>query len=130
MTRISKTLEEKANQLADCPRKEQWDKSVPGIIRREIALTVDQINRQREFHEKQSRQLLRMECSVGTDLMQLEQRIPRYAPYHFPEKEKLKQRLFDIDKERRKLDSRLEEKKQGFEDKLLGLINKHEQIDL
>jgi len=130
MTKFAKTLEEKAMQLADCPRKKQWDKSIPGMIRREIVLTIDQIKRLRERHDEQFRRLLRIECYVDTDLMQLEQRQPRYVPYHFPEKEKLKQRLFDIEKERRNLSLQLEEKTQGLEEKLLSLINKHEQLDI
>ncbi|MCK5601186.1 hypothetical protein KAR91_04930, partial [Candidatus Pacearchaeota archaeon] len=103
--------------------------SIPSIVRREIALTVDQIKRLKEKHEEHFLRLLRIECYVDTDLMQLEERIPRYAPYHFPEKEKFKQRLFDIEKERRNLSLRLEEKTQGLEDKLLSLVNRHEQLN-
>ncbi len=130
MARFGKTLEEKAEHLASVPKRKQWDKSIPSIVRREIALTVDQIKRLKEKHEEQFRRLLRIECYVDTDLMQLEQRIPRYAPYHFPEKEKFKQRLFEIEKERRNLSLRLEEKTQGLEDKLLSLVNRHEQLDV
>ena len=130
MSKFTKSLEEKAEFIASVPKREQWDKSIPSIVRREIALTVDQIKRLREQHDKQFRRLLRIECYVDTDLMQLEQRIPRYAPYHFPEKEKFKQRLFEIEKERRSLSLRLEEKTQGLEDKLLSLINRHEQLDI
>jgi len=129
MSKFIKSLEEKAEHLASVPKREQWDKSIPSIVRREIALTVDQINRQRDSHKKQLRQLLQMECSVGTDLMQLEQRIPRYTPYHFPEKEKFKQRLFEIDKERRSLNMRLEKEGRGLEEKLLSLVNRHEQLE-
>ena len=110
MSKFTKSLEEKAEHLASVPKREQWDKSIPSIIRREIALTVDQIKRLKERHNEQFRRLLRIECYVDTDLMQLEQRQPRYVSYHFPEKEKLKQRLFDIEKERRNLSLRLEEK--------------------
>jgi len=130
MTKFAKTLEEKASDIAAFPKKEQWDKSIPSIVRREIALTVDQIKRLKERHEEQFHRLLKLECYVDTDLMQMEQRQPRYMPYHFPEKEKLKQRLFDIEKDRRNLSLRLEEKTQGLEDRLLSLINKHEQLDI
>ena len=130
MANFKKSLEEKAEQLASVPTREQWDKSIPSIVRREIALTVDQINRQRDSHKKRLRQLLRTECSVGTDLMQLEQRQPRYLPHHFPEKEKFKQQLFDIEKERRNLNLRLEKEGRGLEDKLLDLVNRHEQLDI
>ncbi len=130
MSKFSKSLKEKAEQLSSVPRQEQWDKSIPSILRREIALATDQIKRLKEKHEEQFLRLLRIECYVDTDLMQLEQRIPRYIPYHFPEKEKFKQRLFEIEKERRNLSLRLEEKTQGLEEKLLHLINKHEQLEI
>jgi hypothetical protein len=130
MAKFTKTLEAKANQLAAYPHKKQWDDSIPSILRREIALTVEQIQRLRERHDEQFHRLLKVECYVDTELIQMEQRQPRYAPYHFPEKDKLKQRLFDIEKERRNLSLRLEEKAQGLEEKLLSLINKHEQLEV
>jgi hypothetical protein len=129
MAKFKKTLEEKAEDIAAYPKKELWENSVPGMIRREIALTVDQIKRLKERHDEQFRRLLRVECYVDTELIQMEARQPRYAPYHFPEKEKLKQRLFDIEKERRSLSLRLEEKTQSIEDRLLSLINKHQQLE-
>ena len=127
--KFRKKFEEKANDIAGSPQKQLWENTIPAMIRREIALTVDQIKRLQERHDEQFRRLLRIECYIDTDLMQLEQRQPRYIPYHFPEKEKLKQRLFDIEKERRNLCLKLEEKTQGLEDKLLSLINKHEQLN-
>lgn len=127
---FGKTLEDKANELTAERKLPLWDNSIPGMVRREIALTVDQIKRLRDRHDEQFRKLLKIECYVDTDLIQLEQRQPRYVPYHFPEKEKLKQRLFDIEKERRTLSLRLEEKTQSLEDRLLSLINKHEQLDI
>jgi len=130
MAKFSKILEEKARQLTEDSNDRQWDTSIPAAIRRQIALTVEQGRRQRELHERQLRRLLRIECYVDTDLMQLEQRIPRYIPHHFPEKEKLKKRLFEIEKERRNLTLRLEEKKQSLEDRLLNLLDKHEQLDI
>ncbi len=129
MSKFTKSLEEKAEFLASVPKQDQWDKTIPSIIRREIALTVDQIKRLKEKHEEQFLRLLRIECYVDTDLKQLEERIPRYASYHFPEKEKFKQRLFEIEKERRNLSLKLEEKTQGLEEKLLNLVNRHEQMD-
>ena len=128
--RFGKTLEDKADQLAAEANIRQPNTSIPGMLRREIALTVDQMKRLRDRHDEHFHRLLRLECYVDTDLMQLQQRIPRYTPYHFPEKEKFKQRLFDIEKERRSLSLRVEEKTQGLEDRLLNLINKHEQLDI
>ncbi len=116
--------------MIDDSNDRQWNISIPSMIRREIALAVDQINRVKELHKEQQNRLLRIECYVDTDLMQLEQRIPRYVPHHFPEKEKLRKRLFEIEAERRKLALRLEEKNRSLEDRLLALINTHEQLDV
>ena len=127
---FGKTLEDKADELALERNISTWDSSIPSMLRREISLTVDQIKRLRDRHDEQFRRLLRLECYVDTDLLQMQQRQPRYLPYHFPEKEKFKQRLFDIEKDRRNLSLRLEEKTQGLEDRLLNLINKHEQLDI
>ena len=90
MAKFKKTLEEKANEIAAYPTRVQWENSIPGMIRREIALTVDQIRRLQERHDEQFRRLLRFECYVDTELLQMEARQPRYAPYHFPEKDKLR----------------------------------------
>ena len=127
---FGKNLEDKAKELAAEKDIKLWDNSIPSILRREISLTVDQIKRLRDRHDEQFRRLLKLECYVDTDLIQMEQRQPRYKPYHFPEKEKLKQRLFDIEKERRNLSLRLEEKTQSIEDRLLSLLNKHQQLDI
>jgi len=129
MAKFRKTLEEKAEEVSSVPNRKQWDKAIPSIVRREIALTVDQIKRLKQRHDEQFRQLLRLECYVQTDLRRLESRAPKFIQYHFPEKEKFKQRLFDIEKERQSLNSKLEENTQGLENKLLNLINQHEQLD-
>lgn len=130
MARFAKALKKKASQLVDDLNDRQWDISIPSMIRREIALAVDQTNRLKELHKEQLNRLLRIECYVDTELKQLEQRIPRYVPHHFPEKEKLRKRLFEIEGERRKLALRLEDKNRSLEDRLLTLINRHEQLDI
>jgi len=130
MSKFKKTLEEKANDIASYPKKELWDTAIPSMVRREIALTVDQIKRIKQRHDEQFHRLLRVECYVDTELMQMEARQPKYVPYHFPEKQKLRQRLFDIEKERRNLSLRLEEKTHGLETRLLELINRHDQLDI
>ena len=129
MEKFSKKLEDKARHLANNLNSRQWDTSILSTLRREIGLTIDHINRQKLLHEQQLHRLLRIECYIGTDLMQLKQHIPWYTSYHFPEKEKLKKQLIEIEKERRNLTLRLEDKKHSLESHLLSLINKHDQLD-
>jgi len=130
MSKFKETLEERAQRLASGFDSRNWDNSIPSTIQREIGLTLDHITRQQMLHDQQMLRLLRIECYVDTDLMQLERRIPRYTPHHFPEKEKFKKRLFEIEKERRNLVLRLEDRKQTLEDKLLSLMNRHQQLDI
>lgn len=130
MVTFRESLEKKVDHLAAASSREQWDKSIPSTLRREIALTVEQLNRQRDSYRKQLRQLLRRECAIRTDIIQSKQLQPRHSLQHSPEQERMKQRLSDIDKERQKLSHRLEEKTQGLEDRLLNLVHKHEQLDI
>jgi hypothetical protein len=60
----------------------------------------------------------------------MKQHIPWYTSKEQPNDHQLKQRLFDIEKERRNLSLKLEDKIRTLEDKLLGLINKHDQLDV
>jgi len=129
MAKFSNRLHDRARQLAAGSNNTDWDTSIPATIRREIALAVDQVEQHKDSHNKQLRQLLQMECAVGTDLMELEQRIPWYTTDNLPGKDKLKQRLFDIEKDRRKLNQKYQEKLHALEDRILNLIHKHQQLD-
>ena len=130
--RFGKTLEDKANELAAERGIRQWDTSIPAILRREITLTVEQLEQLKFLQRDQLRRLLQLECNINTEIMQYRQGIgiPWYMPVNIPDEQKLKQRLFDIEKEQRNLVIRHHDKKQPLEDRLLNLINKHEQLDI
>ena len=130
MARITKFLATKAHQLEKGLNRDSWDVSIPSMIKREIALTAEQINSFQKLHKDQMSKLFQAKCDTNTELIQMEQRTPKYSPYRFPERDKLQQRLFNIEKERRNLTLRLHDKKQSLEDRLLSHINKHEQLDI
>ena len=130
MARMTKFLGIKAHQLEKSLDRDSWDISIPSTIKREIALTAEQINNFQKLHKDQMSKLLQAECDTNTELMQMEERTPRHSRYRIPERDKLQQRLFNIEKERRNLTLRLHDKKQSFEDRLLSQINKHEQLDI
>jgi hypothetical protein len=50
--KFSKTLEERANDISAYPAKNIWEDSIPAMLTREIALTVDQIKRLRDRHDQ------------------------------------------------------------------------------
>jgi hypothetical protein len=128
--RIAKNLEDKANELAARHRNTRWDNSIPGMIGREIALTLDQLEQVKFLSRDQARRLLQQECAINTEIKEFHQSIPWYTSGRFPEEQKLKQRLFDIEKERRMLDQQYHEKRRNLEDRLLSLLNKHQQLDI
>jgi hypothetical protein len=129
MAKFTETLEKKARQLKiGLKHDDSWDLSLPSMIKREIALTVDQIDQVRKLHDDQLDSLQKNECDINTELMQMEDRTPRYSPYKYPEREKFMRSLLGIETEQRRIKVRTEERLRSLEKQLLLLMNKHEQI--
>lgn len=99
--------------------------SAVSLIEDEMALALDQIDRLRERGDETLKSLLEDECSIGTELLQMEERTPRYSPYRFPEREKLQRRLGRIGEERRRFQISHAEKLDALHDRLLSLLRKH-----
>lgn len=125
-----KTLEDKADQLASEAGVTPWDTAIPSMLRREIALTKEQLEQLKLLTQQQMRRLLEQDCDIETEMRFHRQSIPWFMPSRFAEEQTLKQRLFDIEKERRSLGRQYQEKKQTLEDRLLSLLNKHQQLDI
>ena len=125
---FAERLEEKAGEIVQELSPTSWDVSDTTIVGRELALIVTQIDRLRALNERESRQLLRIECYVDSELLQMEERTPRYSPYRFPEREKLQRRLMTIDQERRRLVIGHEDKLRQLHDRLLYLLEQHTQL--
>lgn len=127
---MSDTLEDRARHTAQELDNRDWDLSVQSMVEREIALTVDQIDRFQQLHEELHRSLMQTECYIDSDLMQMEQRTPRYSPDRFPERDKLQRRLTEICRERRNLAITREERMRELHNRLLLLLNRHSQLKL
>ncbi len=128
MAKFTETLEKKARQLRAKLKQDSWDLSLPSMLKREIALTVDQLDQMRKLHNDQLGSLQKNECDINTELMQMEDRTPRYSPYKYPEREKFLRSLQGIEAERRRTKAHTEERLRSLENRLLSLMNKHEQI--
>ena len=118
-------LEERACKVVDDTIGRNGNISQSSIIEDDLALTLHQIDRLRARGQEIGQSLLQAECYIGTELMQMEQRTPRYSPYRFPEREKLQRRLGRIDEERRRFSTSHAEKMASLHDRLLSLLNKH-----
>ncbi len=127
---FSSRLEGEARDLMLNMKTRQYSGSITTLLEQNIALTLEQIDRLRGLQKKQLTSLCRTECYVDTELMQMEERTPRYSPYRFPEREKLQRQLFAIEAERRKHSVFYEDRLQGLQKKLLELMQRHEQLDV
>lgn len=128
MPKPSESLEEKARRLAREIGRDNDDTLVISTVKRQIALTLEHIDRVRDLHVKLGDSLLQMQCYVDTELVRMEDRTPTYSPNRFPEREKFQKRLFVLDQERRRLAAAEEEKVQTLQEHLLALLSRHTHI--
>lgn len=126
---FAKKLEETAQEELVSPGKQFDYLSLNSLIQDDIALILDQIDQLRTRGKGIMQSLLQSECYIETELLQMEDRTPRYSPYRFPEREKLQRRLSRIAEERRRFTMTLAEKLDSFHDRLLLLLKKHRQLN-
>lgn len=98
-------------------------------IEHELTLLLDQIDQARKLERSFAGSLLKNECYIDTELMQMEMRTPRYSPYRFPERDKLQRRLLEIEKERRNSATAQVDRLQALHQRLLALLGKHAVLD-
>ena len=126
---FSKTLEAKAEQIAERLTHKQWDYLPESFLEREIAHALGQLNRTRVLHQQLRRGLLREECYVDTELLRIDQ--PRYPIYHYQRHRAwLKDKLHAIERERRHLAQVEDQTVQGLHDRLLELLHRHQHISI
>ena len=121
-------LEEGAREAVSLEREKNRGWSPSWLLKDEIALTLDQIEGLRFRGRRMELGLLEEECSIGTELLQMEQRTPRYSTYRFPEREKMKRRLGQLSQERRRFRMAQAEKLDGLHERLLGLLGKERML--
>ena len=121
-------LEEKGQELVADREGGSWASSALAVIKRDLALALDQLNSVRSLHHEQRRSLLRLECYVNSELMQMEARTPKYSPYRFPEREKLQRRLQGIEHDRMQLALRESAEMRELHGRLLYVINEHVRL--
>ena len=126
---VGRILESRAQELGNDLSSLDWDDSPCGMLDREIALVLDQIQSARDLEERLCDSLLDTECRIGTELLQMEDRTPRYSPQRFPEREKLQRRLQLLEMEARRLRMTHTEKMAALHERLLTLLQKRTVLD-
>jgi hypothetical protein len=129
--RFSQIIEAKAGRIAESV-KEKWGTAPFSAIEREIALTLNHIEGVNKVHSMLENELSKLQMYFDTKIMQIWPGMIEHVPYlnreqdrqKIKEKEKLQDKLLNLDEERRKLLVSLEEKLQPLHDRLLQLLQK------
>jgi hypothetical protein len=127
---IGRNVQKRAEKLSSRRESTVWDRKITSMIARETVLTLEHLRQIQAFHEKQAKELLQTECDIGTELLQMEARTPRYSQHRFPEREKIHRQLQRLGEEKRRLDTTHHERVQTLETRLLALLEKHSQLDM
>lgn len=128
MQSFTDKLEDKARKVLASPDRKNNYFSLSSLIKNDLALTLNQINKLRTRGKDIFQSLLQSECYVETELMQMDDRTPKYSPYRFSERTKLQSRLGRIAEERRRFTLTHAEKFDSLHDRLLSLLKKHRQL--
>lgn len=98
--------------------------------KREVALALSHLHRLRATDRFVTRSLMRHECYLGTAIIQREPRPPVYQDPRLPERDRLRDRLREIDAERRRWRISYAMQMQSLVDRLATVITRHEQQSL
>jgi len=123
---FSETLEEKARRVVGEPG--QHASSITNTLREQIALTLDQLDRTRDLHGRIRRNLLRVECYIDTEIIQISPREPVYIDERWHDRQALKRQLMFLDQERRRFALAEEERLQELHHRLLTLWSRYRQL--
>lgn len=120
-------LELHARQLIRARGSGIWYDEMSSFLEREIALTLNAIDRTRELNDHLRRNLLQQECYIDTFLMYLNR--PKY-PVHgnHDRRERQKDKLAALERERRQLSIGEEQWLSVLHEKLLTLFNRHRYV--
>jgi len=120
-------LEARASEIVKRDHSSERD-PVTSTIEREIALTLSHLSSARALQRTIHLNLLHQECYIDTEIMQREPTPPVYRDPRLPERDRLRDRLREIERERRNLAAIYEEKLQNLHDRLLVLLNRHAMV--
>ena len=96
---------------------------------REISFRLNELERTLDVHEWISRNITRSQAAVNTELMQMEDRTPKYSPTRFPEREKFHRQLHGLEQERRRFSLTRHQQLQELYLGLWSLWEKHRLLD-
>ena len=123
-------MERSAHRLAKRLNGDRERDVTLAVLTREMALTLDQIEGVRLAHERARSSLLRHERYLNTQILQRRPRPPVYDDPRLEERDRLCDRIRAVEKERRRLLISEEDQLRPLQDRLLSLLNKHDQLNI
>ncbi len=124
---FAESLEARARELVSFSKDENGETSPSSHTARDLALTLDHIERQELLQRQLHSNLTMSRFYVYNELIQ-QKRETQYRPYRPNSIDNLKARLADIDRELRMTAVRHEESLQRLHDRLLYHLQRHIQL--
>ncbi|MCH8147407.1 MAG: hypothetical protein IH987_05340 [Planctomycetes bacterium] len=125
---FSQRLELQAREIVRRGRQREGQDPIVLLIERDIALTLDHLDRLRDVHREIRSSLMRHECNLGTAILQRTPPPPVYEDPRLPERDRLRDRIRHLDEERRRWSVQYVRDRQAILDRLLSLANRHRQL--
>jgi hypothetical protein len=94
----------------------------------QIVFWSERLENERRSHKEHLRQILRAECEVGTDLLQLTDSYHGLRPDDAERHDRLKEKVRDLGRERRKATIAHERDAAQIHEKLLHLLGQHAHL--
>ncbi len=125
---FSQRLERQAREIVRRGRNREGQDPIILLIERDMALTLDHLDRLRDVHAEIRSSLMRHECELGTAILRREPPPPVYEDPRLPERDRLRDRIRHLDEERRRWSVQYVRDRQAILDRLSSLANRHRQL--
>lgn len=122
-------LERQARKLVSRNHRSRWEPTPTAVIEREISLILDHLDRIRQLYQIQKKQMIRLECRIGTQIKQLYPKTPYSIDTRWKDRERLQGKILKIEQERRKLKLIQQEQIRQLYDQLLKAMNRYRQLE-
>lgn len=127
--RLPDALLKELQQIASRASSGREDATPITGLERQISLSLDELEHSLEVHRNISLEIMRSEAALNTELIQMEERTPKYSPNRFPEREKFQRQLNNLGQEKRRLSMTKHQQLREIYERLWSLWEKHAILD-
>lgn len=117
--KLADRLRRKAQAIVEKQSPQLWESSPRSLIARQLALTLEELERAEEAHRRLKLGLLRAECNLDAVLMQ---------PHGAGERLRIQSQLLTLEARRRELSLQEQERLSELTHRLLELVNRYVHV--